>query len=287
MSELEFPENQPALWIKTFPRLKPDGHKYDRGHALIFSGGLEGIGAARLSARAALRAGAGLVTLVCPEAALSAHAARGPDALMVRHADDVAEWQKQLADSRITSILIGPAFGVGQRTCDAVGVVLQARRTAVLDADALTSFSGSPEQLFEYIRRSGPVVLTPHSGEFRRLFGNDIADLPREKGVQLAATLSGATVVLKGAKTLICEPEGRLVESTNGVADLATAGSGDVLAGLVAGLLAQGMPAFEAACAGVWLHGEAGKSVGAGLIADDLPEAILPFLRTLRHQATR
>ena len=286
MLESEFPENQPALWIERFPSPKPDGHKYDRGHALVFSGGLESVGAARLSARAALRVGAGLVTLVCPEVALSAHVARGPDALMVRHADDVAEWHEHLADSRITSILIGPAFGIGQRTCDAVGVVLQARRAAVLDADALTSFSRSPEQLFEYIGRSGPVVLTPHSGEFRRLFGNDIADLPREKGVQIAATLSGAVVVLKGAKTLICGAEGRLVVSTNGVADLATAGSGDVLAGLVAGLLAQGMPAFEAACAGVWLHGEAGKSVGAGLIADDLPEAILPFLRKLRHQAT-
>ncbi len=279
------PQNQPTLWIETFPRLNPDAHKYDRGHALVFSGGLEGIGATHLSARAALRIGAGLVTLVCPEAALRAHAARGPDALMVRQADTVAEWQKQLADSRITSILLGPAFGIGQRTRDAVEVVLDARRTAVLDADALSSFSDSPEHLFKQISRCGPVVLTPHSGEFLRLFGKNVAGLPREKGVRTAAALSGAVVVLKGAKTLICEPDGRLVVSCNGVPDLATAGSGDVLAGLITGLLAQGMPAFDAACAAVWLHSEAGKSVGAGLIADDLPEAILPFLRALRHQA--
>ena len=275
--------NNPALWREAFPRLRPDGNKFDRGHALIFSGGLESVGAARLAARAALRVGAGLVTLACPKTALPAHAARGPDALMLRQADDASDWHRQLADSRITSVLIGPAFGVGPRTRDAVGVVLDARRATVLDADALSSFSATPQQLFERIGLASPVVLTPHAGEFRRLFGNKIADLPCEKAIREAAALSGAIVVLKGAETLICAPEGRLVMSNNGVPDLATAGSGDVLAGLITGLLAQGMQAFEAACAAVWMHSEAGRSFGAGLIADDLPEAILPFLRTLRH----
>ncbi len=277
--------NSPELWQALLPQLKPDGHKYDRGHALVFTGGLEGVGAPRLSARAALRVGAGLVTLICPPEALLAHVARGPDALMVRQAQDDAARQRLIDDPRVTAILLGPALGVGTATCDMVIGILQTGRRAVLDADALTSFADQNQRLFDHVKPNRDVIFTPHIGEFRRLLGAQIADMPPQLGVQTAARISGATLVLKGAQTLICEPSGRLVLSNNGVADLATAGSGDVLAGLITGLLAQGMPAFEAACAGVWLHSEAGKSIGAGLIADDLPDAILPSLHKLRHSA--
>lgn len=268
-------ENAPDLWLAEFPRLAPTGHKYDRGHAVIFSGGLESVGAARLAARAALRSGAGLVTLAVPNSALLAHAGRPPDALMIRCADGPEGWTAALKDTRRNAVLIGPAFGVGNMTQQAVEIILNARRPTVLDADALTSFSGELPKLTDFINGSGAqIVLTPHEGEFTRLFNDIPLNYARLKRAQAAAKQVKAIIVLKGPKTIIASPDGRTSINSNAPADLATAGSGDVLAGIIAGLLAQGMPAYEAACAAVWLHSEAGYLAGVGLIADDLPELL-------------
>ena len=275
--------NAPGLFLSALPLPATTGHKYDRGHALILSGGLEGSGAARLAARAALRIGAGLVTLAVPSEALIAQAAANT-AVMIRRADGVAGFAELLIDRRRNVILVGPAAGVGDDTAAKVLAGLSAGRAAVIDADGLTSFADKPDLLFEAIKGAeGPVVLTPHEGEFARLFhaaadfavlGSTVARLDKLIRARMAAKASGAVVVLKGPDTVIAAPDGRAAINENGIPFLATAGSGDTLGGFITGLLAQGMPRFEAACAAVWLHGAAGASLGPGLIADDLADAL-------------
>ena len=270
--------NGPALWGKSFPVPRLDGHKYSRGHAVVVSGDVSFTGAARLAARGALRAGAGLVTLASPRDALAVNAAASL-AVMVRAVDGADELQRLLADKRLNAIALGPGLGVGAVTRGLVQAALDGERAAVLDADALTSFADEPGGLFSAIRlhAARPVVLTPHQGEFRRLFKSVAQSSENESKVGLAraaAEVSGAVVLFKGADTVIAAPDGRAAICENAPAWLATAGSGDVLAGMIAGLLAQGMPAFEAACAGAWLHGEAGNQAGPGLISEDLPEAL-------------
>lgn len=267
--------NTPALWAPQLPRPDADGHKYRRGHALVAGGGMTSSGAARLSARAALRAGAGLVTLSCPRSSLMVNAAR-LDAVMVDTADGVDDWRALVADRRRSAFLIGPGHGVGDRTRDFVLAALATGKPCVLDADALTVFQDDPAALFAAI--CGPCILTPHDGEFARLF--DAAD-DKPTRVRRAAVAAGAVVVLKGADTVIADPAGRLAINDNAPPDLATAGSGDVLAGFCLGLLAQGMAAFPAACAAVWLHGAAGAACGRGLIAEDLADALPGVLRRL------
>lgn len=269
--------NDPALWRGSFPAHAADTHKFRRGAVLVVAGGLDGVGAPRLSARAALRIGAGLVTVACRPDALAAHAAQGPNAVMQRSYADDAGLAALLAERRPAAIVAGPALGLDSAGRAATMAVLRAPIPAVLDADALTLLAGRVGQLARLAaRRGAPCVLTPHEGEFQRLFG----DMPppglasKLDRARQAARLSGCVVVLKGADTVIAEPHGIAAINTTGSAALATAGSGDVLAGLIAGLLAQGMPAFEAACAAVRLHGLAGDALGMGLIADDLPEAI-------------
>lgn len=250
-----------------------EGHKYIKGNALVVAGGLEGAGAARLAARAALRAGAGLVTLAVPGSALLAHAGQPPDALMLRRCDGAEGLAALLADQRRNAVVLGPALGVGEATRAAVAEVLGAGRATVLDADALTSFAGRTDELAALTNGSGRAILTPHAGEFARLFP-DLAGLPRLNGALAAAAQLTSVLVLKGPDTLIVAPNGRVAINTNAPPWLATAGSGDVLAGIIGGLLAQGLAPFDAACAGVWLHGAAGVRAGRGLIADDLPEAL-------------
>ncbi len=251
-----------------------DGHKYTRGHALVLAGGLEGTGAARLAARAALRAGAGLVTLGVPGSALLAHASRGPDALMLRRCTGPGGIADMLSDARRNAVVLGPAYGVDDETRRAVRIVLESRRAAVLDADALTAFAGEAAELAVATRLNGRAVLTPHAGEFARLFaGASFVDLPKLQAALAAAAMMDAVIVSKGPDTVIAAPDGRAAINANAPPWLATAGSGDVLAGLITGLLAQGLAPFDAACAGVWLHGAAGQAAGRGLIADDLPEA--------------
>jgi hydroxyethylthiazole kinase-like uncharacterized protein yjeF len=275
--------NRPALWGANFPGPKREQHKYDRGHALVVSGGPINTGAARLAARAALRVGAGLVTIASPIAALNVNAAQ-LTAIMLAPCDSADDLTRLLEDKRKNALVIGPGVGVGAVTREEVLAALLSGASIVLDADALTSFSEISRDLFVAIKGyfAGPTVLTPHEGEFRRLF-------PSAKGNKLvraraAASEAGALIVLKGADTVIAAPDGRAAINANAGAELATAGSGDVLSGLIAGLMAQGMPGFEAACAGVWLHGEAGKAYGPGLIAEDLPEMLPGLLRDMSQR---
>jgi hydroxyethylthiazole kinase-like uncharacterized protein yjeF len=278
-------ENLPALWRESFPIPQLTGHKYDRGHAVVVSGPSWSTGAARLAARGALRAGAGLVTIASPREALAVNAATNL-AVMVRPVDGPDELARFLADVRLNALAIGPGVGVGEATCELVLAGLAGERAVVLDADAITSFSGHPQRLVEAVqgRRGRATILTPHEGEFSRYFG--ALDTRTKVGsklerARLAAEVSGTVVVLKGGDTVVAAPDGRAAIAANAPPYLATAGAGDVLAGMAAGLLAQGMPAFEAAAAAVWLHGEAGSAAGPGLISEDLPEALPPVYRAL------
>lgn len=278
-------ENLPELWSGHFPVPSPEGHKYDRGHAVVLSGPSWSTGAARLAARGALRAGAGLVTIASPREALAVNAASSL-AVMVRPVDGTAELTAFLADRRQNAVAMGPGLGVNEATCGLVLTALNGDRAVVLDADAMTSFTQQPTQLAEALtaRQTRATVLTPHEGEFARYFG--ALDEKTKVGSKLerarcAAALTGATLVLKGADTVVAAPDGRACIAGNAPAFLATAGAGDVLAGITAGLLAQGMPAFEAASAAVWLHGEAAAGFGPGLISEDLPETLPQIYRQL------
>jgi hydroxyethylthiazole kinase-like uncharacterized protein yjeF len=270
--------NLPPLWRGHLRPPRPDDHKYARGHVFVVSGPASATGAARLAAAAALRAGAGAVTVASPPDAVLVNAAH-LTAIMVRECDGPAALAHLLADPRPKSVVIGPGNGVGPETRANVEAALASEAAVVLDADALTSWADRTGELFSSIKsRLRPVVLTPHEGEFARLFSAEGSRLDRARA---AALESGAAVVLKGNDTIIAAPDGRAAINSNAPAELATAGSGDVLAGIIAGLLAQGLPGFEAAAAGVWMHGAAGATVGRGLIADDLPGALRVVLRDL------
>ncbi|MGK9169659.1 NAD(P)H-hydrate dehydratase [Inquilinus limosus] len=258
-------ENGPALWRPAFPRVGPTQHKYDRGHPLILGGGSL-TGASRLAARAARRIGAGLLTVVAPEAALPAYRADWPGAMAL----PAERWDGLLADRRLGPVLIGPGAGAGPALRETVAAVHAAGKSLVLDADGIASFAGEPQALAGLLDTDS--VLTPHQGEFDRLFGKEEA--PRLARARKAAAELGAVVVLKGSDTIIAAPDGRAAINANAPPTLATGGTGDVLAGLVLGLKAQGMPGFEAACAAVWLHGAAAQRVGAGLIAEDVIDAL-------------
>jgi NAD(P)H-hydrate epimerase len=260
--------NQPRRWRASLPRRGASMHKYSHGHALVLGGSMSASGAARMAARAALRSGAGLVTVLCPEAATLAHAAQ-LTAVMVRPFADQAGFARELEDERRNAILLGPGAGVGEDLRQKVLAALAGGKACVLDADALTSFADQRERLFAAI--GGPCLLTPHEGEFRRLFDHGGDKLTRARA---AAAESGAVVLLKGADTVVAAPDGRAIVQPAAPPTLATAGSGDVLAGIALGLLAQGMPVFEAAAAAMWLHAQAAASRGPGLIAEDLIEAL-------------
>lgn len=278
-------ENVPALWQERFPVPRLTGHKYDRGHAVVVSGPSWSTGAARLAARGALRSGAGLVTIASPREALAVNAAASL-AVMVRAVDGADELNAFLSDRRLNAAALGPGLGVGGATGELVLAALSGERAVVLDADALTSFADDPQLLAQALlaRSQRATILTPHEGEFSRFFwGLDQRTKAGSKleRARLAAALTGAVVLIKGGDTVVAAPDGRAAIAANAPAYLATAGAGDVLTGMAAGLLAQGMPAFEAACAAVWLHGEAAASVGPGLISEDLPEALPSVYRTL------
>ena len=268
-------ENGPDLWAARYPWPRAESHKYARGHAMVM-GGDRMTGAGRLAARAALRVGAGLVSVACPPEAFAIYAAGSPSLIVEPVADDAA-FAALLADVRKNAVLLGPGAGVGVHTRARVLAALDAGKACVLDADALTSFAGAPADLLDHLNER--CVLTPHEGEFARLFDAEGDKLTRARA---AAARCGAVVLLKGADTVVASPDGRAVLNANAPPELATAGAGDVLAGLILGLLAQGMDAFDAACAAAWLHGEAAAQVGPGLIAEDLPDALPAVLRRLR-----
>ncbi len=258
-------KNAEHLWLDQWPHFDVDAHKYDRGHVFVFGGPMATSGAARLAARAGLRMGAGLVTTAFPASALPTYAAH-QTAVMNAPLKDGTDVPALIHKRRATALLIGPGYGVGEGCRNRVLELLSTGLSIVLDADALTSFEDEPQELFDALHDK--VVLTPHGGEFARLFPD--LDAQADK----AAMLSGCVICLKGPDAHIAAPDGRHVISSNGPPWLATAGSGDVLAGMIAGLMAQGMPPFEATLAATHLHGEAAKLFGAGMIAEDLVEAI-------------
>lgn len=270
-------ENTPARWAVAAPAALVETHKYKRGHLVVFSGSATATGAARMSAMAGLKAGAGLVTIASSQAAVAANVGH-LTAVMLHVIEDAAELRDWLKDKRLTTFVLGPGFGAGEKARQFVREL--ADRHLVLDADGITSFRECPEVLFDaFAAGDTRLVLTPHEGEFGRLFP-DIADnntLGKLEKARAAAERANAVIIYKGADTVIASPDGRALINSNAPPWLATAGSGDVLAGIIGAHMAQGMPAFEAAASGVWLHGEAGQSAGKGLTAEDLVQHVRPL----------
>ncbi|HKK29245.1 MAG TPA: NAD(P)H-hydrate dehydratase [Alphaproteobacteria bacterium] len=270
--------NRPGLW--QLPGFGPGTHKYRRGHCVVAAGGMPG--AARLACHAALRIGAGLVSVAAHPAGLP-QLAGAPAAVILRPCADLPSFAALAEDSRVASLLIGPGAGADGRTRRRVDAALRTGKPCLLDADAITAFREEPDRLFRVA--TGNAVLTPHEGEFGRLFPNVKGD--KLNRARAAAARAGNVVLLKGADTVVAAPDGRAAINANAPFWLGTAGSGDVLSGMIAGLLAQGMALFDAACAGAWLHGEAASRFGYGMIADDLPDALPAVLReAIRRTAT-
>lgn len=261
--------NEPDLWRDLFPRPTISGHKYDRGHLLVACGPMTG--AARLAALAGRRAGAGLLSIAAPDSVLDSLRAGEPGNILVRRDD----WERLLDDRRRNACVIGPGLGVGEETRWMTLTALRAGKACVLDAGALTSFSGEADSLWQ---TGGTAVLTPHDGEYARLFAHDGNRLSR---ALKAACESGMVVLLKGPDTVVASPDGRASISTGAPPDLASGGTGDVLAGIIGGLLAQGMPAFEAASAAVWMQGRAATLIGPGLLAEDVADHLPVVLAEL------
>ena len=270
-------ENDPALWRALLPRTKSSGNKYTRGHALL-CGGYPMTGAARMAARAAARVGAGLTTIAVPDVAWSVYAS-ALTSIMVQPLGPDGGLARLLSDSRYTAFLIGPGAGVSDATRENALALLRTARPVLLDADAISVFASRAAELKQAIR--GPCVMTPHEGEFARVFDIRGDKLSRARA---AARQSGAIIVLKGADSVVAAPDGRAIINTNAPASLATAGSGDVLGGLILGLLAQGMDPYPAAAAGVWMHGAAAAAFGPGLLAEDLPDLVPAVLRALEQE---
>lgn len=290
-------ENVPDLWLQEFPVPTVDAHKYKRGHVGVFSGGPSATGAARLSALAAARSGAGAVTVLSPGNAMQVNAIH-LTSIMLREAGSLEEVQEFLTVRHPGALVFGPGLGPKPKVGDFALQLIKAleeeardEATAnhasamVLDADAITSLAHQPQALFEAARQPNApaLIVTPHEGEFGRLFPDIAGDKTMSKldKARTAATRANAVIVYKGADTVIAAPDGKAAINSSGAPWLATAGSGDVLSGIIAGLLAQGMRPFEGTCAAVWLHAEAGSRFGPGLIAEDLPLALVPVLREL------
>ncbi len=266
--------NSPELWQHLLPQPDATSNKYTRGSALIV-GGYPITGAARLAALACARSGSGITTIACPQIALPIYAS-SMLSVMTKPFDSDKAFNNLINDARISAYLIGPGVGLSQETRAQAQAVLSKGTPCVLDADAIKAFTGHQAILRSTIQ--GPCVITPHEGEFTHLFD---LDNDREASVIRAARQTGAIVLLKGSDTLIADPEGRLFVNENAPPTLATAGSGDVLAGILTGLLAQGIPAFEAAAAATWIHGECARLFGVGLIAEDLIEMLPTILAKL------
>jgi hydroxyethylthiazole kinase-like uncharacterized protein yjeF len=271
-------ENTPDLWRARFPWPGVAAHKHSRGRLIVISGDAWSTGAARLAARAGLRIGAGLVTLISPPEALMVNAAH-LEAVMLRPFETDVDVEAAGADADCA--VIGPAAGVTDVTLTNVMALARTGAALVIDADALSVFRDDPTDLYSILDRDD--VLTPHPGEFERVFPGLLKGSTERIGAaRAAAARAQAVVLLKGPDTVIAAGDGRAAVNMNGAPWLATAGSGDVLAGLIGGLIAQGMESFEAACAGAWIHAACGESFGPGLISEDLPGLVPMVLKRLR-----
>jgi len=257
--------NKPKSWGADFPCPDFLTNKFDRGHVTIF-GGREMTGAARLAARGAIRAGAGLVTIASPQQAVPIYATDWPE-FIIKSFYNFSQIKYYFKTKKVSAIVIGPGLGIGSRLRRLIINCVRMGLPVVLDADAISNFANEPKKLFN-ATLAGNGVLTPHEGEFGRIFNFEGSKVSR---ALQAARVSGATVLLKGAKTVIASPDGRAAINDNAPPWLATAGSGDVLAGMIGAIAAQGVPSFEAACIAAWLHGAAANQIGPGLIASDLP----------------
>jgi hydroxyethylthiazole kinase-like uncharacterized protein yjeF len=271
-------ENSPDLWLGRFPWPGVSAHKHSRGRLIVVSGDAWSTGAARLASRAGLRVGAGLVTLLSPPDALMVNAAH-LEAVMLRPFETEMELEAAAADADV--VIVGPAAGVTEATLSNVLALARTGAALIVDADALSVFRDEPDELFQVLDRDD--VLTPHPGEFERIFPRLLKISPeRITAARQAARRAQAVVLLKGPDTVIAAPDGRAAVNLNGSPWLATAGSGDVLAGLIGGLVAQGMGSFEAACAGAWVHAACAEMFGPGLISEDLPGLVPRVLKQLR-----
>ncbi len=275
-------ENGPELWGADYPWPDPLGHKYGRGHCVVVSGNAHATGAARLAARGALRIGAGLVSVASPPDAVPINAAQ-LTAIMIKPFSGAKGLSDLLSDKRFNAVVIGPGCGVGQATRELVAAVLASGAVTVLDADALTSFHDDPNALFRMLRE--PAVLTPHEGEFDRIFAGLLTKSQNKvEAARSAAVAAKCTVLLKGPDTVIAAPDGGVIVNSHAPAALATAGSGDVLSGFIGGLMAQRFESYKAAAAAAWLHGKAASRFGPGLISEDLPELLPAALSALKEE---
>jgi hydroxyethylthiazole kinase-like uncharacterized protein yjeF len=272
-------ENTPKVWQKYLPEIKIFGNKYTYGHVIINGGDFlyGSTGAAKLAAMAALRCGSGLASIVCNKNNAKIYAANALS-IMIKIAENIDKFEQIISDKRVTSVLIGPGNGLNQLTKDKVLCALALRKKTVLDADALTIFQDNPQELFNNIKSE--VVLTPHQGEFSRIF--EFSEESRLESVLAAAKLSSATIILKGRDSIIASPEGKYIINKDAPPNLAKAGTGDVLAGIIAGLIAQGVPSFYASCMACYVHSKAAENIGFGLIAEDLLDHISQVIDTVR-----
>ena len=275
-------ENSPRLWGGLYPWPRIDAHKYARGHCVVVSGPAHATGAARLAARGALRIGAGLVSVAAEKDAVAINAAH-LTAIMVKPFEGAKGLATLLSDRRLNSVVAGPGLGLGPQTRALTEAILASGTSAVLDADAMTAFKDDPKNLFARIKHAA--IFTPHEGEFERIFPGLLKGAAgKVEAARAAASRANAVILLKGPDTVIAAPNGRAAINANAPPSLATAGAGDVLAGLIGGLLAQDMPPFEAAAAAAWLHGDAAGRFGPGLIAEDLAEILPESLASLRER---
>lgn len=268
--------NHPALWLEEFPWINSQDHKYDRGYNVVNGGELGFLGATKLAAISSLRIGAGLVTILASKQTLSIYSTI-LTSVMVKPSANLVSFKEIISDKRVNSVLIGPGNGVTDATKQKVLAALKLAKNCILDADALTVFKDNPEELFTNVRDNA--IITPHQGEFERLFTFNKSD-PVTSCLD-AAKRSGAVVVLKGPETIIANKQGEVIINNDTTPFLATAGSGDVLAGIIAGLVAQKVKLFYAAAIGVWIHSQAGKKFGAGLVSEDLPNLIPLVLKDI------
>ncbi|MDO9607832.1 MAG: NAD(P)H-hydrate dehydratase [Brevundimonas sp.] len=267
--------NDPAIWRNFLPWPGAETHKHARGRLGVVSGRAHQTGAARLAARAGLRIGAGVVRIFCPPDAVAV-IAPAIEAIMLTpfaSADALAREVEEM-----DAVVVGPAAGLDETTVANIQALASSGAALVIDADGLSVFKGRAAELFAVLDRDD--VLTPHEGEFERLFPG-LLHKGRTAAAAEAAARAQAVVVLKGAETVIAAPDGRLRINRNGSPWLATAGTGDVLSGMIGGLVAQRMDSFDAACAAVWIHADAADRFGPGLIAEDLSEAAPATLRAL------